>query len=319
MKIIEWETISDKNKSYLKNLKPIFILGGVRTTEKRLSFLVKNLIKQNKNVLIGVLKDKFINGFEGQEQFETQSFEDTKKIINKLETDFNKKITILFYFQRNTKYILKDIDPSFVLIFNSSFKYAFHFTEIFYTLIKQKINYKLISPFFDKNEALEFDKYYKNILAKKAKKIQSFYGKDKKDIDIKKLLLLEQSLSFDHTFQTSLLFFQQNKLIISAHNTIIPFSTHARHFGFLKEKNYSPPQDLNFYNTNHAEVNLLLKALENKFPLKNGEIYINLLPCPFCSRMLCKTGIKKVNFLYDHSNQYAQDLFKNCKIKIEKI
>jgi deoxycytidylate deaminase len=52
--------------------------------------------------------------------------------------------------------------------------------------------------------------------------------------------------------------------IISTHNQVVPYETHAMHHGSLREKNFSPAKDQNFYDTVHAEMNALLIALKNK-------------------------------------------------------
>ncbi len=84
------------------------------------------------------------------------------------------------------------------------------------------------------------------------------------------------------------------------------------HNGALRERHFSPPNDLNYYDTVHAEVELLLEAQRQKLSLKNTSLCINLLPCPTCSRMIASSDILEVVYAFDHSEGYAVSLLERA-------
>jgi deoxycytidylate deaminase len=91
------------------------------------------------------------------------------------------------------------------------------------------------------------------------------------------------------------------------------------HHGALRERNFSPPNDLNYYDTAHAEVMLVLKSLKQGIKLANTTLFTNLLPCPNCALMLCDTEITEFVYAIDHSDGFAVQLLQNAGKKIRRI
>jgi deoxycytidylate deaminase len=91
------------------------------------------------------------------------------------------------------------------------------------------------------------------------------------------------------------------------------------HKGASKEKYLAPPHDLNHFDTNHAEVELILTALNQGLNLTNASLYINLLPCPICARMLARTPIKEIIYQHDHSQGYGFKLLTQAGKTLRRI
>jgi deoxycytidylate deaminase len=84
------------------------------------------------------------------------------------------------------------------------------------------------------------------------------------------------------------------------------------HYGAAREIHFSPPHDVNHYDTVHAEVELILQASRQKIGLKDTSFFINTLPCPMCARMLSQTDIKELVYQNDHSEGYAIKMLEAC-------
>lgn len=145
-------------------------------------------------------------------------------------------------------------------------------------------------------------------------------------------------------------------LIDYAHNKIVPFETYAMLNGYQREIHMSSPNDTNHYDTNHAEVELITKLIgrsyqslqersirDTKIPhevnryksninmpsfhgyntrmssLSELTLYINVLPCPTCARMLCSTPIQTIKYKIDHSEGYAYDLLKKAGKNVVRV
>ena len=81
----------------------------------------------------------------------------------------------------------------------------------------------------------------------------------------------------------------------------------------------SPVGDLNYYDTVHAEINLIIDAQKNHIDLKNTVLFINLLPCPHCARALCETDISEIFYTLDHSDGYAVALLEKSGKKVQRL
>jgi deoxycytidylate deaminase len=99
----------------------------------------------------------------------------------------------------------------------------------------------------------------------------------------------------------------------------VPFQTYAMHHGASRERHFSPPNDLNHYDTVHAEVEMLIQAQKSHLDLNSTSLFINVLPCPPCSRMLAETMISEVVYINDHSSGYAVQILELSGKKVRRV
>lgn len=318
---MDWNKLSEKRKKEISKSKPVFIIGSRELSKAKIKKIKFSLSKSK--ILWGILKNRYILDFEDCPQFETMKKED---LLDSLDN----QIEILEYFQRDLKYILKELDFSAVIFVNASWSKMLHIREEFWCVLNKKIPYKLVSPFVDEKEAKKyFDK--KNKKLKEKSKIISFEfaswevgshrTKSKKLSDLEFMKVVDQvaKMSFDHVKQIGAVLVKEDVVLAYAHNKIVPFETYAMHYGSVREKNFAPINDQNYYDTNHAEVELLLYALKNKLDLKGSSLYINVLPCPFCTKMILGTDISEIVYKEDHSDGYGYDMLIKGGKKVRRI
>lgn len=307
MKIYKWFNINDEKKTEINSLQPVFIAGSRDITEKRIVEITKMFLGKV-NIIWGCLEDKYINGLEDSPQFATLPL---SKLEKTLETLNSKNIYILRYFERDLKYILKELDFKAVIYIQGSWYRSFHYNPHYFELLSQKTQYKLISPFCDEDEAVEYAQGFKF-----------------EDVDVSKEYMDEQMMklckqvakrSFDHTYQAGSILAKDGKVLLWSYNSIKPFETYAMHYGALREKHFCPPNDANYYDTNHAEIEMLVKAGRQGVPLKDTTLYINLMPCPTCARALCATEIKEVVYEVDHSEGFAVKLLEKAGKTVRRL
>jgi len=112
---------------------------------------------------------------------------------------------------------------------------------------------------------------------------------------------------------------EQYELIATSFNRVVPYQTYAMHNGAAREKNFSPMHDLNHYDTNHAEVELIIKAQKLGIDLHGTTLFINLLPCPTCARMFVSTDIAEFVYREDHSDGYAVKMLETAGKAVRRV
>lgn len=312
----DWNEIVFKDKSELKAKNYIFIVGFREVSSKRLLEFVRTYLPKY-NVLIGVLKEDYLEGFEGQPQFKTMSKSKLNKFVEKLNSSkLQNSLDLIEYFQRDTAVIISKLKPSQVILVNGSWSKTFHLRPEFFELVKNNIKYKFVSPFSTEEEAKE---YAINMESTINNLIELDFKKEFTDKELMQLVKSVSKKSFDWTYQIGALLVNNNKVVLSTYNKTLPYSTYAMHFGSNREKEFSPPGDLNNYDTIHAEANLIVEAGKKNIDLSNTSIYINLLPCPTCAKLIAESNIKEIVYSEDHSEGYAVKLLESMGKLVRRV
>ncbi|HSW79318.1 MAG TPA: deaminase [Candidatus Saccharimonadales bacterium] len=320
----DWSELAFASKKPLKVLHAVFVMAPREMTPKRIAQLVKDTVP-TANLVIGIAKEPYIDGFDGQPQFKTlKHSQELQELINKVnESPSRHKIYTLHYFQREAKYILEKVKFQKVLLVNGSWERSFHTREEYYCIVNNKLEYSYVSPFLDEAEALEYEQSINKELTK------SVWPKDPTgpQTELQMLQMAGQAakLSFDHSHQTGATLGKRigksDKYIFLAHsiNKVVPFQTYALLYGAEREKHFSPVNDLNYYDTIHAEVMMVLETQKNRIDLNGTTLFINLLPCPHCARMFTQTDIAEFVYSKDHSDGYAIHMLEKAGKKVRRI
>jgi deoxycytidylate deaminase len=312
----DWSDLAFGSKKPISSLRATFIAAPRQISTARLTQLIKEYLPIG-NIILGIAKEDYIDGFLDQPQFKTLKQSDVQTIIDKVNSSASPhKITILRYFQRELVPIVEKIKPVRAIFINGSWHFSFHTLPIYYALTNLRIPYSLISPFTDEAEAKAYEQ--KIIKAIKQPEQKVFSSGEQ----VMSLVDTVAKSSFDYGWQTGLVLAKKTKAgyeyITSAINRVVPYQTYAMHHGASRELNFSPPNDLNHYDTIHAEMELIVKAQKENIDLKGTTLFINLIPCPTCARSLCTTDIEEYVYANDHSNGYAAELFQKCGKKVKR-
>jgi deoxycytidylate deaminase len=311
----DWNELAFGSKKPLNELKPIFIMAPHDMTTARFNQLVKTYLPTG-NVVVGLAKDSYILGFEGQPQFKALEISKIKNTLQKVNNAGTKnKIYTLSYFQRDSKHILEKLDFKKVVLINGSWKYAFHTRREYYILVNRHIAYDMVSPFADTTEAINYERA---VLPPEVTPKGIFTESQMLQMAAK---IAERS--FDYNFQTGVTLGKKKgkayTFIAQAFNKVVPYQGYAMHCGATRETHFSPPHDLNHYDTIHAEVALVVRAQKENIDLKNTTLFINLLPCPTCARMFVETDIAEFVYREDHSDGYAVKMLELAGKKVTRI
>lgn len=319
----DWSELAFKSKKEIKDLHATFIAAPREISENRFKELVKEYLPKG-NVILGLAKESYVEGFEGQPQFimlEQKSVQRTIDRVNERAPNGH-KVHTLHYFQRELPYILEKIDFRHVSFVRGSWRYVFHSNPAYYILMGKRMSYELVSPFVDEKEAREYEKHIKqNLTAWLAQQTNGPFSQE----EIMKLVEKIATFSYDYGFQTGAMLAKmpgtskKYQPLLATCNRVVPFDTYAMHYGAAREVNFSPSQDLNHYDTIHAEMALLVGAQKRKISLENTSLFINLMPCPFCTRTLMETDIAEIVYREDHSDGYALKMLEAAGKKVRRL
>lgn len=69
----------------------------------------------------------------------------------------------------------------------------------------------------------------------------------------------------------------------------------------------------------HAEANAILKLASSTQSAKDATLYLTLSPCKECSKLILQSGISKVVYINDYSDNDGIDFLKQNQISLLKI
>lgn len=313
--MFDWSELAFGSKKPLRELGAVFIAAPRKVSKERFTQLIKELLPKH-NIVLGIAKEPYVEGFEDQLQFQTLQLADMQEIINKVAWSHSAhQIYTLQYFQRELPFILEKIAFKEVLFVNGSWARTFHTRPEFYKLVQQKTPYRLISPFASEDEAMQYASDFNDVLPH----IEGLFS-------AKEMLEIAADVSrksFDYSFQTGVVLGKKQgdkyTFLAAAFNKVVPYQTYAFHHGASRETHFSPPHDINHYDTIHAEVALILEAQRLNIDLGGTTVFINLLPCPSCARMFTQTAIEEFVYQQDHSDGYAVKMLELSGKEITRI
>lgn len=311
----DWNELAFGSKKSLNQLKPIFILAPRYISAARFNQIIKAHLPQG-NIVVGLAKEEYVQGLEGQSQFKMLQLTEIKKTIAKVNNaGLKHKIATLSYFQRDGRFVLEKLDAKKVLLVNGSWHHLYHTHPEYFVLVSRRIPYEAISPFASEQEARNYEA--ETVLLPILQKGE--FGAEEM-LDIARQAATH---SYDNGFQTGVALGRKKRgkyeLLATSFNQVVPFQTYAWHNGPSREVNFSPMHDLNHYDTVHAEVMMIIKAQKQKIDLHGTTLFINLLPCPSCARMFTQTDIAEFVYREDHSDGYGVKMLEASGKKVRRI
>jgi deoxycytidylate deaminase len=319
---LDWSELAFGSKKPIRDLQAIFIPAPREMSRQRFTQLVKTYLPAG-NIIIGHAREAYVAGFEDQPQFKLLDIATVQPIIDKVNASASPhKIYTLTYFQRELNYIFEKLDFKKVLLVNGSWLHTFHTRSEYYTLVGKGTPLEHISPFASDSEAQD----YAAVMAPKLNHLYPLPAGVFSAVEMLQHAGTAARFSYDYNYQTGLCLGRAVKgkkdayeFVAWAHNKIVPYETYALHHGASRERNFSPPHTLNHYDTVHAEVELILTAQKTGIDLRDTTLFINLLPCPPCARMLADSDIKAVVYKQDHSEGYAVQVLELAGKNVRRI
>ncbi len=311
----DWTDLAFSSKKPLSELNATFIAAPRELSPARFKQLVKTYLPKG-NIILGLAKEPYVLGLENQPQFKMLSLGSVQPIIDQVNAKSPHKITALSYFQRDLPYILEKLDIRRAVFINGSWYFAFHLHPEYYVLARRRIDYDLISPFASEAEARSYAASLPTppeINTKLLTDVEMFQEADN---------IAKYSLAYSE-FQAGIALGRRKggkfQLLLTQFNAVVPYQTYAMHYGASRERHFSPMNDLNHYDVNHAEVQTIVTAGREGIDLHDTTLFINLLPCPTCARMFMATDIAEFVYREDHSSGYAVKMLELAGKNVRRL
>lgn len=110
------------------------------------------------------------------------------------------------------------------------------------------------------------------------------------------------------------------RVILKSYNQVLPTQDFCQKNGCIRQKlGVLPGQRLEVCNVIHAEANLLAQATQKGVNLKGATVFLTSFPCSICAKLLACSGIKRLVFAGDYSNDEGLWYFENKKIKVFRV
>lgn len=304
-----WNELKDK-KVKLPHKVGTFIAISREISDNRIKQIVKEYLPKG-NIVWGITSDTHVAGFEGQPQFRLIKRDVLEAWAEKVNSRSPNKLILLEYDQDQAERVVSKVKANSYVFVRGSWLDLFHRTPVYHKLTKKKRSYELISPFTDEQEARIYAEQTKVLHPKGLKKLKTIE-------DFMEATRQVAKVSYDYAFQVGAVLAKKSAggyaYIAHAHNEVLPYEAYALHHGSQREDNLSPSQDLNHFDTIHAETALLLSHAA-----KNSSLFINVMPCPTCAKAVVYSGVKEVFYNHEHSEGYAVELFKEAGIKTQEV
>lgn len=318
----DWSDLAFGSKKPLRGLKATFVMAPREISAKRFTQIVKEWLPKG-NIVLGIAKEEYVDGFDGQPQFRTLQPKTVQGIIDKVNASGSPhKIYTLRYFQREVTFIVEKLAFPRAVLVRGSWQHAFHLTPAYYALVNAGTKFDSISPFCDEAEARAYEVACDQEIAKASPFSNISTTRAYTAAEMMDLVAHAAKYSYDHTFQTGAILAKKTKngyrYLHHSYNKVVPFQTYALLHGASREQHFSPANDLNHYDTNHAEVEMLIAATKRGLSLKDTSLFINLMPCPTCARMLSQTDIAEFVYQIDHSDSYALEMLHATNKMVHK-
>ena len=102
---------------------------------------------------------------------------------------------------------------------------------------------------------------------------------------------------------------KENRIIAQGYNGFLPGCIHE-----------SKMRDGHEMATIHAEQNAISDCAKRGVNCNDSTAYITHYPCINCMKILCASGINKINYIHNYNNDELVDYFSNITlVKVEQI
>jgi tRNA(Arg) A34 adenosine deaminase TadA len=321
----DWADLAFASKKPVNQLNATFIVAPRELSVTRIKQLLKQYLPQG-HLVLGISKEDHVLGLENQPAFRMLQISIIDIYKRKLNTTTTgPKLYTLTYSQRDLPYLLDKLDFQKIVLINGSWYRAFHLRPEYYKIAERHLPYEMISPFADESEA----KAYATTHQPPAPKLPTSPQTATQMLALANAAAVQ---SFDSAgFQIGVALGRRitpaagqtaeplYQPLATTFNPVVPYQTYAMHHGASRERHFSPMNDLNHYDTNHAEVELIIQAARTSLDLRGTTLFINLLPCPTCARMLSQTDIAEFIYTTDHSAGYAITMLEAAGKTIKRI
>lgn len=131
-------------------------------------------------------------------------------------------------------------------------------------------------------------------------------------------VLQEASKSTDWWRQVGAALVQEQNVVAVAHNEHLPEEQLPNVFGDVRAL-FKKGININFSTAAHAEVVAIAQAAKQGIKTDGATLFITDFPCPYCARLIAKSGIKRVYFIKGYAVLEGDTFLRDAGIEVFQI
>jgi len=111
---------------------------------------------------------------------------------------------------------------------------------------------------------------------------------------------------------------KDGKVLAVAHNEHLPEEEFPNIYGDTRAL-FTKGVHINYVTAAHAEVGVIAKAAQKGISTAGTELFVTDFPCPYCARLIAKSGIKKVYYVKGYAVLEGDAFLKQMGIEVVKV
>ena len=111
---------------------------------------------------------------------------------------------------------------------------------------------------------------------------------------------------------------KDGQVISLAHNEHMPLEQLPNIFGDTRAL-FKKGVNINYVTTAHAEVGVIAEAARKGISPEGAELFLTDFPCPYCARLIAKSGIKKIYFLKGYAVLEGDEFLKGEGVELVQV
>lgn len=131
-------------------------------------------------------------------------------------------------------------------------------------------------------------------------------------------VLKEAEKSADWWRQVGAAVVKNGKLIAIAHNEHMPEKELPNIIGDSRAL-FKKGVHVDYVTAAHAEVGVIGEAAQKGVSTEGAELFVTDFPCPYCARLIAKSGIKKIYFMRGYGVLGGEQFFRDMGIETVRI
>jgi dCMP deaminase len=131
-------------------------------------------------------------------------------------------------------------------------------------------------------------------------------------------ILTESEKSADWWRRVGAALVKNDELIALAHNEHMPEKELPNIIGDSRSL-FKKGIHVDYVTAAHAEVGVIGEAARKGISTDGATLFVTDYPCPYCARLIAKSGIKKIYFMEGYDVLGGEEFFKDMKIETVKV
>lgn len=111
---------------------------------------------------------------------------------------------------------------------------------------------------------------------------------------------------------------KDGKIVSLAHNEHMPLEQLPNIFGDTRAL-FKKGVNINYVTTAHAEVGAIAEAARKGISPEGAELFLTDFPCPYCARLIAKSGVKKIYFLKGYAVLEGDEFLKGEGVELVQV